>query len=78
MGSQNYLRLRLGIGRDFPPGAQVAYVLGRWTVQQQSLLPQILDRAKEILLSVVAIGPDRTMNIHNQHNKRGNEQEPSA
>ena len=31
LGTQNYARLRFGIGNDFPRGCQVDYVLGHFT-----------------------------------------------
>ena len=43
--SQNYARLRFGIGNDFPQGAQVDYVLTPFTAQEQQLLPERLEQA---------------------------------
>lgn len=65
VGGQNYARLRFGIGGDFPKGMQVDYVLGRWTEQQQQLLPELLKTAGEAALAFVAEGPDRAMNKFN-------------
>lgn len=31
LGTQNYARLRFGIGNDFPRGGQIDYVLGHFT-----------------------------------------------
>ncbi len=36
LGSENYARLRFGVGGDFPRGHQVDYVLGEWTDQERS------------------------------------------
>ncbi len=33
IGTNQYPRLRFGIGNDFPKGRQVDYVLGRWTAK---------------------------------------------
>lgn len=51
LGSQNYARLRFGIGNDFPEGAQVDYVLGPLTKEEQDILP---DRAKQAVGAIKA------------------------
>ena len=35
LGTNQYPRLRFGIGNNFPKGQQVDYVLGRWTEQEE-------------------------------------------
>ena len=35
IATQNYARLRFGIGNDFPQGAQIQYVLGRFSAEEQ-------------------------------------------
>jgi len=65
LGTQNFARLRIGIGDDFPRGRQVDYVLGKWNKQEEQELPDILDRAKEIIHSFVIAGIERTMNQFN-------------
>lgn len=47
--TNQYPRLRFGIGNDFPKGKQVDFVLGRWTKDE---LPYVKD---QILKSVEAI-----------------------
>lgn len=51
VGTQNYARLRFGIGCDFPKGAQVDYVLGNFTEEQSKALP---DRAKVAIEAIKA------------------------
>ncbi|MDE5945519.1 MAG: aminoacyl-tRNA hydrolase [Rikenella sp.] len=65
LGGQNYARLRFGIGGDFPRGAQVDYVLGEWTQDEKSRLPEALQTAVDALLACVVEGPDRAMNRFN-------------
>lgn len=65
LGGQNYARLRFGIGGDFPKGAQIDYVLGEWTTDEKSQLPELLKTACDAILSFVAEGPDRAMNKFN-------------
>lgn len=51
VGGQNYARLRFGIGNDFPKGAQVDYVLGNFTEEQEKALPE---RAKVAIDAIKA------------------------
>jgi len=65
---QDYPRLRMGIGNDYPQGGQIDYVLGRFTSEEQDVLQPSIDTAVEIIKSFVLTGIDITMN---QFNKRG-------
>ena len=51
----NFARLRFGIGNDFPRGAQIDYVLGHPSVQEQAMLPEraavAIDAIKAFCLS---------------------------
>jgi PTH1 family peptidyl-tRNA hydrolase len=51
VGSQNYARLRFGIGNDFPEGAQVDYVLTPFTAEEQQ---QLTDRAGKAVEAIKA------------------------
>ncbi|WP_373399729.1 aminoacyl-tRNA hydrolase [Algoriphagus halophilus] len=64
-GGQNYPRLRMGIGDDYPKGRQVDYVLGKFTQDEFIELPLIMDKAIEMILSFCTIGIERTMNQYN-------------
>lgn len=66
MGTENYARLRFGIGNEFVRGAQVNFVIGEWTEEEQKLLPERLDVVKEIIPSFCLQGIDRTMNLFNK------------
>ncbi len=64
-GGQNYARLRMGIGDNFPKGHQVDFVLGRFTPSEFDLLPIQMDKAIEMILAFCTIGIERTMNQFN-------------
>ncbi|UZD22418.1 aminoacyl-tRNA hydrolase [Algoriphagus halophytocola] len=64
-GGQNYPRLRMGIGDDFPKGRQVDFVLGKFTEPEFAELPLQMDKAIEMILSFCTIGIERTMNQFN-------------
>ena len=65
---QNYPRLRMGIGNDYPQGQQINWVLGHYDEQQLQTLQPAIDDAVEIIRSFVLAGIDVTMN---QFNKKG-------
>lgn len=68
---QNYARLRMGIGNDYPHGAQVEWVLGKYDEEELKVLKPSLDTAVDIIKSFVLAGIDITMN---QYNKLGKKQ----
>ncbi len=65
LNSQEYARLRFGIGNDFSRGQQADFVLSSFA---QSEIIDILDhikKANEMITSFCTIGPDRTMSAFN-------------
>ncbi len=66
LGSNEYARLRFGIGDNFHPGFQVDYVLSDWTNDEQKELPAKIDSCIEIIQSFGTIGVERTMNFFNK------------
>jgi len=65
LGSENYARVRFGIGNEYTKGAQINFVLGQWTDEEQKLLPERLEIVKQIIPSFCLQGIDRTMNMFN-------------
>lgn len=65
LGTQNYARLRFGVGNDFPKGRQVEHVLGRFPAEEQTLLPARLEKAGEIIQSFCLSGLQAAMNQFN-------------
>jgi len=65
LGTQQYARLRFGIGNEFFPGSQVRHVLGEWTSEEEDGLAGRIKVANNIILSFGAIGVERTMNLFN-------------
>ena len=66
LGTQNYARLRFGIGNDFPRGGQVDYVLGHFTNEDWKTMDERLEMAAEIIKSFCLAGIDITMNQFNK------------
>ena len=65
---QDYARLRMGIGNDFPRGMQIDWVLGRYSEEELQTLQPAIETAVEVIRSFVLSGIDVTMN---QYNKKG-------
>lgn len=63
--TQNYTRLRFGIGNDFPRGGQIDYVLGKFTATDRETMPERLNTAIEIVKSFCLAGLNITMNQFN-------------
>lgn len=61
IGSEAYARLKFGIGNDFPRGCQVDYVLGRFTSEQQTALPERIKVAGDCLAEFVLAGSSSAM-----------------
>jgi len=66
LGSNEFARLRFGIGDNFHRGYQVDYVLGRWTPEEKKELPPLVDTSMEVIRSFGTLGIDRTMNLYNK------------
>jgi PTH1 family peptidyl-tRNA hydrolase len=66
LGNSDYVRLRFGIGNDFPQGYQMEYVLAKWSkAEYESLIPQF-EAAVEVIKSFALAGIERTMNLYNK------------
>lgn len=65
IASSVYPRLRFGVGNNFAPGQQAAYVLGRFTATEQTLLPEKIIQAAEIASYFGREGIVKTMNHYN-------------
>ena len=66
LGTQDYARLRFGIGNGFPRGGQIDYVLGQFDDQERQLLPERIETAADIVKSFCLAGLDFTMNHYNK------------
>ena len=67
---QNYARLRMGIGSDYPQGGQIDWVLGNYSDDDLKVLQPSIETAVEIIRSFVLAGIDITMNQFNKLGKK--------
>lgn len=71
LGTQDFPRLRVGVGR--PPGRMLAaaYVLQDFDRDEKEILPQILERAAEASLEFILEGINSAMNKFNSNGEDG-------
>ncbi len=69
LGTQDYARIRIGIGNNFAKGGQVDFVIGQMTPEEKNAMPEICDKVIEGIKSFTTIGIDRTMNSFNTPKK---------
>ena len=70
LGTQNYCRLRVGVGSNFSRGRQIDYVLGQFSAEEQALMEPAIAEACQTVLCFATQGPDRAMNLHNSKGQK--------
>lgn len=75
LGSDRFVRVKMGIGRPQPEQEPEDYVLGAFSDEQGARLPQFLLRGAEALGCVLEQGIDRAMNLFNTRSRGGVEEE---
>lgn len=66
LGTQNYARLRFGIGNGFPRGGQVDYVLGKFPPEEMEKMPEVLKKAADAVKAFCLSGADFAMTHFNR------------
>ena len=65
IGTQDYARIRVGIGNEFGRGQQIGYVLGELAKEEMEQMPEISKRVIDGVKAWATIGADRAMNAVN-------------
>ena len=65
IGTQDYARIRVGIGNEFGRGQQIGYVLGELAKEEMEQMPEISKKVIEGIKAWATIGADRAMNVIN-------------
>lgn len=65
LGSGNYSRLRFGIGNEYPKGAQVNFVMGKWSNEDLKIILPRIELAVEAIKDFGLMGIEKTMNAYN-------------
>ncbi len=63
--TSKYNRFRFGVGADFGKGRQVDYVLGEWTLEEESIMQERLEKGISLIKSFATAGLANTMNTFN-------------
>ena len=66
LGTQNYARLKFGVGNDFPKGGQIDFVLGKFPPEEQKQLPEKLKKASEAVKAFCLSGAAFAMTHYNR------------
>ena len=66
IGTQNFPRLRLGVGRSYGPKQAADYVLKPFTKEEYEFLNVYIDRAAEAALVYTTEGIDQAMSVYNR------------
>ena len=70
IGTQEYARIRVGIGNDFGKGQQVGFVLGELSKEEKIEMESISKRVIDGVKAWATIGADRAMNTVNTKPKQ--------
>lgn len=64
--TDQYARLRFGIGNDYPRGRQADYVLSPWTDAELPLVKLKMEKCTELVEIYVSAGIEQAMNMFNK------------
>ncbi|HCL05961.1 MAG TPA: aminoacyl-tRNA hydrolase [Chitinophagaceae bacterium] len=65
LGTDQYPKLRFGIGNQYPKGRQVDFVLGKWFPEEQPVVQEKINKSVETIEAFATIGLEKTMNTVN-------------
>ena len=66
LGTQEFVRIRMGVGPDHPVGDGAKYVLSQFKKSQYPVIDQVLDTAAEAVRVILAEGVQAAMNRFNR------------
>ncbi len=61
LGTDQYPKLRFGIGNSYPKGLQVDFVLGKWQADEKEIVQLKIQTCVNVIENFAAIGIDKTM-----------------
>lgn len=65
LGTQDYARLRFGVGSEFSKGKQVDYVLGQWSEEEEAKLEERIAMVQKIIQAFTVNTLGRVMSDYN-------------
>jgi PTH1 family peptidyl-tRNA hydrolase len=78
LGSDDYARIRVGIGNSFRKGAQKNYVLSAWSAAEKKLIEERIAIVVEMIKSFGTVGTELTMTAFNKKEKTLTSEEENA
>ena len=66
LGSQQFVRMRIGVGNDFPRCGQVDYVLGKFSDEDLTTLSPQIEKASDAVKAFCLSGVTMAMNQYNK------------
>jgi PTH1 family peptidyl-tRNA hydrolase len=69
LGTNEYARIRIGIGRSFQKGAQINFVLGKWDPEEKKFMDERTSIVIEMIRSFAFAGVELTMTAFNKAGK---------
>ncbi len=66
IGSPDFIRIRIGIGRPAPGMEAADYVLSPFSAGERATLDEAMERAAAAVALIVLEGPTRAMNLYNR------------
>ena len=65
LGTDNYSRLRFGVGNNFPRGGQIDFVLGTFPAEERAIVDEKIDVAVDAIKCFCLSGAQVAMNQYN-------------
>ena len=65
LGTDNYPKLRFGIGNRYPKGMQADFVLGKWLKLEEPVVLLKVEKCLEVMESFISAGIEQTMTAFN-------------
>jgi PTH1 family peptidyl-tRNA hydrolase len=69
LGTNEYPRIRVGIGNSFSKGSQRHYVLSKWTPDEKKFMEERISLVVEMIRSFAFAGIEQTMTTYNKIGK---------
>jgi PTH1 family peptidyl-tRNA hydrolase len=66
LGTNQYKRIRFGIGNDYSKGRQADFVLSKWKQEEIEIVKTKILHSVEAIESIATMGLEKTMNIYNK------------
>lgn len=65
LGTNQYPRLRFGIGNNYPKGAQADFVLSKWTREEEAVVKKKIELSVEVIEAFATVGLQASMTKYN-------------